>query len=81
MKEEQSMTNWKPAAKRYLERLGFAEYKAQLTAHRKRGRKQTTMRYTPSAYHEDLIKFLNDDNEEGFKATKTFQGYAEALKC
>ena len=67
------------AMMRYLERLGRAEYEAQLRAHLKAGRRRSTMRYCPSQYHIDLIDALQRDDEEAFKAIKGLRGYASEV--
>ena len=64
------------ACARYLERLGAAEYRAHLAA-----RKRKTDRYTPSAYHSELVRLLSERDEVAFKALKALQGYASALGC
>lgn len=66
--------DWNVAARRYLERLGQAEYQVQRKATRAK-----TFRYSPSDYHRDLIDLLNRNDEHGFKALKMLQGYASAL--
>ena len=67
---------WHVAAKRYLERLGREEHAQQLAAHLKRRRRESTFRYCPSEYHRELIRCLEEDDEERFKAIKGEWGYA-----
>lgn len=71
--------NWHGPARTYLERLGFAEYKAQLRQHLKKGRAKSTFRYNPSQYHRNLIECLNQNDERKFKALKLEQGYASTI--
>jgi hypothetical protein len=68
---------WHSAAKRYLERLGLAEWHAQNRP--MGGRHRYSRQFYPSAYHSALIECLNRNDEEGFKALKARVGYAEAL--
>lgn len=76
---EEASLKWHPSAKRYLLRLGLAEYNSQLLAWTKKRRKKSTFRYCPTQYHIDLIQCLNNDTEEKFKAIKMEQGYASSL--
>ena len=78
--ECEKCNSWHIHAKRYLNRLGYSEYKEQLSQHLKKGRKKSTFRYCPSEYHSTLIEYLSEDNERGFKATKLEIGYASVLK-
>jgi hypothetical protein len=75
-----SRTAWQVTARRYLERLGAAEYAQQKAQWLKRGRKATTLRYTPSHYNRDLITCLNTNDEERFKALKGLKGQRSALQ-
>lgn len=68
------MSNWDISARRYLERLGDAEYAAFLAT-----RKRKRDRYSPSAYHRDLIEYLNAGDEEMFKYLKLLRGRDSAL--
>lgn len=70
---------WHSAAKRYLERLGAAEWKSQGEP-KPRGRyPRRQSGYVPTEYHRSLIEFLNKNDEEGFKALKLQEGYASAV--
>lgn len=71
---------WHIHAKKYLARLGDAEYAQQKKAHLKKGRKESTFRYSPSEYHRELISYLNENDEEAFKVRKMLSGYASAVK-
>lgn len=64
------------ACQRYLERLGAAEYRAFVAR-----RKRTTDRYSPSAYHRELVTLLGQRDELGFKQLRQLEGYASALGC
>ncbi len=66
--------DWHSSVKRYLERLGLAEYQAQKLA--AKGKK---FRYSPSEYHRELIDLLNKNDEQGFKGLKMLSGFASAL--
>ncbi len=68
---------WHSPAKRYLERLGLAEWLGQRNAIK--GRVPKSFRYSPSPYHRALIDCLNRNDEEGFKALKGLEGYASAV--
>lgn len=63
---------WIPTAKRYLERLCFAEWEAHRAS-------KACGRYCPSAYVDALIAYVGRNDEEGFKALKLSQGYCNAL--
>jgi hypothetical protein len=52
---------------RQLERLSFAEYKAQLAAHVRRGRKESTFRYSPPGWHRDAVSAIGRRDEETYK--------------
>jgi hypothetical protein len=66
--------DWHSPAKRYLERLGLAEYRAwKATKPRKRDR------FAPSEYHRALIDCLNRNDEAGFKTLKLETGYASVI--
>lgn len=76
-------TAWQSAARRYLERLGKAEWEAQgrpvpnpRTAGVKNARRG---RFAPSEYHRQLVELLGRNDEEGFKALKSLEGYASDL--
>jgi hypothetical protein len=73
-------TSWQPAAQAYLARLGFAEYKQNLQAHIKTGRRVSTYRHNPSEYHRELVRLLGANDEPSFKAMKLEQGYASAVR-
>lgn len=59
---------WK-ALRAYLDRLGLAEYRSQ-----KQRTKRGKFRYSPSAYHRQLVALLGKDDENGFKALKLTEG-------
>lgn len=66
---------WQTSARAYLERLASAEYGLQ----KRLSKKKKSFRYAPSAYHQDLIQLLDQNDEAGFKSLKMLQGYANAL--
>jgi hypothetical protein len=68
---------WWSAGQSYLERLGHAEYRQQMSQHGKRSKK--SFRYHPSPYHRQLVDLLGKNDEEGFKQLKALEGYANAL--
>ena len=75
--------DWQGPARRYLERLGMAEWEAQgrpVPKPKGSGVKGATRgRYCPSEYHTNLIGFLDRNDESGFKALKLEQGYSTAV--
>jgi hypothetical protein len=77
---KKSSRNWQSAAQNYLARLANEEYKGQLRAHLKKRRAKSTFRYSPSAYHRDLVKLLGKNDENGFKVLKMRQGYASSVR-
>ena len=72
--------HWHTAAAEYLARLDRAEYDAARERHRKAGRRPSTYRHTPSEYMTSLIRCMDRDDEEGFKALKGLQGYASEIR-
>lgn len=72
--DAQIAQDWYLPARRYLERLGQAEWQ-----HAQRAAKGRRVRYQPSAYHRELIDYLDRNDEHGFKALKQLEGYASAL--
>ena len=70
---------WHSAAKRYLERLGMAEWNSQGRPIPSGKRYQFGRRYVPSDYHRELIDCLNRNDEQAFKARKMLEGYASAV--
>ena len=63
------------ALQAYLARLGAAEYRSGLAAHK--GKRK--YRHCPSDYHRRLVELLGQDDETRFKELKALQGYACAL--
>lgn len=63
----------------YLTKLGMAEYRTAIAAHRKAGRKDKTYRHDPSPYHRALVLCLGANDEVLFKSIKDREGYACAL--
>ena len=74
-----STQSW-AACQRYLTRLGAMEYAAGISAHAKTGKRKSTYRHNQSQYHRDLVAYLGDDDEQGFKALKGLQGYASEVR-
>lgn len=62
--------DWWGPGQRWLEQEALKEYRAQLAAHRKRGRAKSSFRYTPPDWHRDAVDALGKNDEERFKAIK-----------
>ena len=71
--------DWHSSAKRYLERLGKAEWEAQGRPQPKGRGKHRVQRYVPSEYHRSLIDALNRNDEHEFKRLKMLEGYSSEL--
>jgi len=65
--------NWERLAVNYLAKLGDAEYGAFLDGGGKPGC------FAPSDYHRELIVFLADGAEYGYKELRTRRGCDSAL--
>lgn len=76
-KKNDRATDWQIPARRYLERLGIAEWRAQ--GKPIPTRRSPFVRYCPSDYHVRLIDALNQNDEEQFKAIKMLEGYASKV--
>ena len=77
--EDQHRLDWQAPAQFYLQRLAEAEFRAGVSAHKKRGLRPSTYRHNPSQYHRDLVELLGRNDEEGFKALKMLSGYASEV--
>ena len=67
---------WHAAAKNYLEIICREEWIQQGRPIPKRA---NSKKYIPSEYVRQLIDCLNKNDEEGFKALKSLQGYCSAI--
>lgn len=68
--------DWHTHARRYLDRLGLAEWQSQGSPVPKRA---GSARYCPTDYHRNLIDALNRNDEVAFKSMKMLEGYASAV--
>lgn len=66
-------TDWQGPFNLGLCRAAHTEYRAQLAAHKKRGRRPSTFRYTVPAWQADAIDAMARNDEEAAKAAKLFR--------
>jgi hypothetical protein len=75
MSKRASTPGWTTHCRPYVDRVCAAEYEQQKRA--SKGRK--SFRYSPSDYARQLIEYMDQDDEEGFKSLKMLQGYSSAV--